>query len=71
MNLRSFANEAGVSVVKCGPGWGGPYGYKTLDFPNGMVCGFKTVREARESWAMETFGDQAAKAVFKLLGHNA
>ena len=70
-SLRQFANEAGVQVVPCGPGWGGGWGFTTADCPNSTVCGFKTKREARRRWAEETFGEQAAQALFKLLGEPA
>lgn len=67
MTLRQFADMAGVSVILCGPGWGGRYGYVTVKHPNSTHCGFKTAAEAREAWAINTFGEQAARALFALL----
>jgi len=65
--LKKFADEAGVLIVDCGPGWGGRYGFKTVDLPNSTVCGFKTKAAARRAWADETFGERAAAALVKLL----
>lgn len=66
-SLKWFADQAGVIVVPCGPGWGGRYGYTTKDCPNATTCGFKTKLEARQHWAEYTFGEAAAQALFKLL----
>ena len=67
MNLKKFCDLAGCVVVLCGPGWGGKYGYSTKDCPQCMTCGFKTKREARKRFVMDTFGDYAGSAVFSLL----
>lgn len=66
-SLNEFADAAGVSIVECGPGWGGRYGYTTKDYPNCTECGYRTKKAAREGWAVQTFGEQAAKALFALL----
>lgn len=68
-SLRQFANAAGVVVLPNGPGWGGRYGFRTKDDPDCMTCGFKSATAAREEWAKQTFGESAAKALFKLLNH--
>ena len=70
MNLKQFADMAGVSVKECGPGWGGRYGYVTDDAPNCMECGYKTKNSARKAWLMNTFGDKTATAVQALLTSN-
>jgi hypothetical protein len=68
MNLKQFADLAGVTVEPCGPGWGGRWGYKTPDAPNCMTCGFKTKQEARTRWISDTFGEHVSLAVLQLLG---
>lgn len=68
-SLRTFANLAKVKVKLCGPGWGGRYGYTVPEWSGSMTCGFKTVTEAREHWAVSTFGLSAALALFTMLNH--
>lgn len=68
ITLRQFANNAGVKIIKSEPGWGGRWSYTTADYPDCVISGFKTVDEARKEWATSTFGEQAAKALFSLLG---
>lgn len=67
MNLKQFADMAGCTVVLCGPGWGGRYGYTTSDAPNCTTCGFKTQEEARQRWLEDTFGEGPGVAVQKML----
>lgn len=67
MNLLKFAKIGGCRVVVCGAGYGGRYGYTTEDAPNCTVCGFKTKKEAREQWVVDTFGNFSGEAVLKLL----
>ena len=66
-DLKWFANQSGVEVFICGPGWGGRYGYRTADYPNCAVCGFRTKCDARKAWVTDTFGDMAAFALLELL----
>lgn len=65
--LKKFANEAGVSVVNCGAGWGGRYAYTESGYPEFKVCGFKTKEEARRHWLVSAFGENTATALLKLL----
>ena len=67
MNLKQFSDLGGCKVVVCGAGWGGKYGYTTLDAPNSTTCGFKTKALARECWLRDTFGEIAGNAVLQLL----
>ena len=67
MNLEQFAKSAGVTLVECGPEWGGRIGYKDKEYPNCTVAGFHTEQAAYKSWLKDTFGERAAKAVTKLL----
>lgn len=68
--LKQFAEDAGVTIVLCGPGWGGKYGYKTKDHPYSTHNGYKTKREAYEAWAIDTFGNRAGVALVRLLTPN-
>ena len=54
-------------VIKAADGRGGRYGYVAVKHPNSTHCGFRTAAEAREAWAIDTFGEQAARALFALL----
>lgn len=65
MNLKQFANLAGVTIVDCGPGWHGRYGYSNADAPNCTTCGFKTKQAAREGWLRDTFGAAPPKQIGK------
>ena len=67
MNLEQFAKEAGVTLIECGPEWGGRIGYKEKDYPNSSVCGFRTENAAYKHWLENTFDKNTAKAVTKLL----
>lgn len=67
MNLEKFAKIAGVTLIECGPEWGGRIGYKEADHPNISVCGFKTADSAYKHRLKGTFGKRAARAVVKLL----
>ncbi len=67
MTLKQFADDAGISVFLCGPGWGGRYGWTSAAFPSCSTCGFKTKREARMNWLAGTFGERAAAAILKLM----
>lgn len=67
MTLEQFAKSAGVTLVDYGPGWGGRIGYKTPDAPNCTNAGYRTNQSAYRGWAENTFGTNAAKALFKLL----
>lgn len=67
MNLEQFAKKAGVELVECRPEWGGKVAYKTKDSPNCTICGFRTEQAAYKHWLKSTFGENAAKAVTKLL----
>lgn len=67
MKLEQFAKEAGVTIVDCGPGWGGRVGYKMKDHPNSTYCGFRSAQSAYKHWLKGTFGEHTAKAVMKLL----
>ena len=67
MNLEQFAKKAGVTIVACGPGWGGRIGYTEKGHPNCTVCGFRTEQSAYKSWLKSTFGEHTAKALMKLL----
>ena len=68
--LKQFAEDAGVTIVLCGPGWGGKYGYKTKDNPYSTHNGYSTKREAYEAWAAGTFGEHAGAALIRLLTPN-
>lgn len=50
MDVLRFAKVNGVKFGRCGAGWGGPYGYTSPDYPATMIAGFKSHREAAESW---------------------
>lgn len=67
MNLKQFAKKAGVKIVLSGPGWDGRYAYTEEDYPNCTTCGFKSHAEAYKHWAISTFGEKTAAALFKLL----
>lgn len=69
MSLEEFAKQAGVALVDCGPGWGGRIGYRTRDYPNTTVCGFRSESSAYKEWARATFGENTAKALIKLLAN--
>ena len=67
MTLKEFAEMAGVRVERCGKEWGGTWAYKTVDYPNSRVCGFRTEAAVYRAWAECTFGKAASKALTKLL----
>lgn len=67
MNLEEFSKLAGVEVTTCDPEWGGSYGYKTLDSPDCVFCGFKTKKDALTNWVLDTFGINCGKALLELL----
>ena len=69
--LKQFAEDAGVIVIPCGPGWGGKYGYKTRDCPGVTFNGYKTKQDAYRTWASDTFGEKAGEALTRLLTPNA
>ena len=65
--LKDFATAAGVTIVEVSPGWGGKIGYKSADWPNSTICGFRTESAAYKHWLTDTFGKQTSKAIMKLL----
>ena len=67
MTLEEFAKKSGVTIVECGPGWGGPIGYTLKDSPNVTECGHRTEAAAYKHWAKSTFGEKTAKAIMGLL----
>ncbi len=67
MTLEEFAKDAGVIIFDCGEGWGGKFGYMTDDCPNLHFCGYRSEKAAYKGWFKDTFGEQTAKAVLKLL----
>lgn len=69
MTLEQFCDLAGC-VVSINPepeGWYGKYRYHHRRTPNCFFCGFRTEKSARKAFLADTFGDDAAKAVMKLL----
>ena len=68
MNLEQFAKKAGVTIVATDPEFGeGAVGYRTKDHPNCTCSGFKTEKQAYESWLLDEFGKQLASAIKSLL----
>jgi hypothetical protein len=67
MTLKEFAENAGVTVFRCDKEWGGTWGYKTPDYPNSSICGYRNEAELHKAWAEDTFGKAAFKALSKLL----
>jgi len=67
MNLEQFAKLSGVEIVDCDKEWGGKFAYKEKDHPNCTFAGFKTINSAYKGWAIDTFGECSANALFKLL----
>ena len=67
MNIEQFAKMAGVTLIECGPEWGGRIGYKEADHPNSSVCGFRTSTSAYKHWLEGAFGKRTSGAVIKLL----
>jgi hypothetical protein len=67
MNLEQFAKKAGVTLTECDSSWGGTIGYKDADYPNSMVCGFRTSAAAYKHWLEGKFGKKATKVVLGLL----
>ncbi len=65
--LERFAKDAGVTLIECGPEWGGRIAYKEAGHPNSAVCGFRTASAAYKAWLESTLGKRAAKAVLRLL----
>lgn len=66
--LAKFACTAGVVIVPVSKrDWGGQWGYTSKDYPNVRTCGFATKDEAHKHWAIGTFGECTANALFKLL----
>lgn len=66
-SLTKFAREAGVSIFRCGPGWGGRIAYREKDHPRSAVCGFRSAHEAYMHWLVGTFGQTTADALLSLL----
>lgn len=71
MEIAEFAKKCGVEIVDCGEGWGGRIGFKSKDYPNTRVCGFRTENAAYKRWFEEAFGETAGKIVLQLLKPNA
>lgn len=67
MTLADFAKQCGVTIVDCGPNWGGRIGYKEKDYPNSTTCGFRTEGAAYKRWMSDTFGPSTSKTILKLL----
>lgn len=67
MTLEEFAKKCGVTIHSCDPSFGGRLAYKTTDYPNMTIAGFKTETAAYKRWMEDTFGKQASKVVAKLL----
>lgn len=66
MTLEDFAKDAGVTLFRCDPEWGGTWGYKSEDYPNTSYCGFRSANAAYKGWAEGTFGKRSTKALLKL-----
>lgn len=69
MTLEDFAKQAGcvVTLLDDPKGWGGKYQYHSVDHPNCHFCGFRTAEAAYKGFVIDTFGETASKAIFKLL----
>lgn len=71
MTLKQFAILGGVEVCRCDKSWGGTWSYRTSDRPNSEICGYRNESSLYKSWADDTFGKTAAKAIIKLLDDKA
>lgn len=67
MTLQQFAKDAGVTVGRCEPSWGGTWSYKCVDTPHCTFAGYKTEQAAYKAWLKETFGAATSKAILKLI----
>jgi hypothetical protein len=67
MNIKEFAEDAGVTIGRCEPDWGGTYSYKSEDYPNSTVCGFRSEAAAYKGWMEDSFGKKTTKALLRLL----
>jgi hypothetical protein len=68
MNLKQFAEASGVTLEPCDKVmWGGQWAYKTAENPDFTYSGYRTENAAYKAWAKHTFGELAAKTLFKLL----
>ena len=65
--LEDFARLSGVTLIECGPEWGGRVGYKLADCPSISYCGFRSKKETIQSWLSGSFGEQTAEALKALL----
>lgn len=70
MTIEEIAKKAGVRIVRCTPEWGGTFGYKSKDYPNSTVCGFKTRRSAYAVWAKDQFGKHGYAVLIALIVKN-
>lgn len=67
MTLKEFATTCGVTADRCHRSWGGTWAYVTADSPLSHYCGYKSEAEAYKAWAMDTFGECVARAIFVLI----
>lgn len=67
MLLKDFAIESGIIVSRCDKDLGGTWAYSHKDYPDCAVCGFKTENAVYKAWLKDTFGENTAKAIIKLL----
>ena len=69
MNLKQFAQLAGVEITSCNPddGWNGPIGWTTKDSPNIQYCGFQSEDAAYEDWLERQFDKRLSIAIRQLL----
>lgn len=68
MTLEEFAKDAGCVVSTFDePNWGGKWQYHHKDSPNCRWRGFRTESAAYKGFLEGTFGEQATKAIIKLL----
>ena len=71
MTLEEFAKDAGCVVFEMhsddAKGWGGKFAYFEKGHERFRTCGFRTPAAAYKSFMADTFGEQATKAIIKLL----
>ena len=71
MNLEEFAKDAGCVVFEMHPddakGWGGKFAYFEKASPHIRTCGYRTESAAYKGFLKGTYGEQATKAIIKLL----
>ncbi len=66
MTLRRLAKTAGVSILRCGPEWGGTFAY-AVKGQGAIICGYRSRHDALKGWLSSELSSKTARLLLAML----